>query len=495
MAQRPVHHTWAPITDLSDADLDAADPELPALMSAWQERRQELPERHVTNFNDRLNREWAIETGIIEGLYTIDEGTTRLLIERGIDASLIAHDDNGRAPELVVATIRDHQEAVEWLFEIVRQERALTTSFIKELHAFMTRTQEHAAGVDAFGRPRKIALRHGAYKQRPNNPTRADGSVHQYCPYEHVDAEMDRLIEMQERHDRSMVPPDVSAAWLHHRFIQIHPFEDGNGRVARSLASLVLIRAGWFPLVINRKNRPRYINTLEAADAGDLRPFIDLVGSLQKQVCLAGLSVLGDVRREDERLERMVAAIGEKYRTNDQAGPSGGGRAKQVTGHLREIAEARFVDVCARLEASGFVSPARRSFVDVDGDKTDRRGWHRYQVTETARALGYIADTSDFHSWVRIVFVTESGRSEILLSFHSTGQEYQGAVAASMCLYRTQPASGLDSGEQRAADLQVSAPEVFEFNDHEPIDTASRRFRVWLDEALITALDQWRRGE
>ena len=495
MAEQPVHHAWAPITDLSDDDLARASDELPALMAVWDEARGELDERQVEEFNDRLNREWAIETGIIEGLYTIDEGTTRLLIERGIDASLIAHDDNGRAPELVVATIRDHQEAVEWLFEIVRQERPLTSSFIKELHAFMTRTQEYAAGVDAFGRPREIPLRHGAYKQRPNNPTRADGSVHQYCPPEHVDAEIDRLIEIHARHAPSAVAPDVSAAWLHHRFIQIHPFEDGNGRVARSLASLVLLRAGWFPLTINRKIRPRYIATLEAANAGDLRPFIDLIGSLQKQVCLTGLSILGDVQRADERLERMVAAIGEKYRVHGQAEPTGSRRAKQVTANLLEIAEARFVDVSTRLESHDFVSPERRSFVDVDGASLDRQGWHRAQVAETARALEYVADTSDFHSWVRIVFLTESGRSEILLSFHAVGRDYQGVVAASMCLYRTLPASGPESGEQRATDLQVPVPDKFDFSENEPSDAVAQRFRIWLDEALINALDQWRRGE
>ena len=51
---------------------------------------------------------------------------------------------------------------------------------------------------------------------------------------------------------RRGVPVEVEAAWLHHRFTQIHPYQDGNGRVARALASLLFIKAGWFPVVVTR---------------------------------------------------------------------------------------------------------------------------------------------------------------------------------------------------------------------------------------------------
>jgi Fic family protein len=53
---------------------------------------------------------------------------------------------------------------------------------------------------------------------------------------------MDRLIEMHQRHDASDVPAEVEAAWLH-RFAQTHPYQDGNGRVARSLSSALFVNA------------------------------------------------------------------------------------------------------------------------------------------------------------------------------------------------------------------------------------------------------------
>lgn len=75
------------------------------------------------------------------------------------------------------------------------------------------------------------------------------------------------------REAESTYSPEVRSAWLHHRFTQIHPFQDGNGRVARALASLVFLREGLFPLVVRESDRVEYIGALETADAGDCHPW------------------------------------------------------------------------------------------------------------------------------------------------------------------------------------------------------------------------------
>ena len=304
MSEAPAAHVWRPITALSEADLSATDDHLPALMAAWEEARADLNPSEVEAFNQRLNREWAIETGIIEGLYTLDRGTTKLLIERGIEASLIPSIVNDKSPHLVANFIRSHAEAIEWLFEIVRSKRPLSTSVIRELHALLTRAQEHVDSADQFGRPTRVKLEHGLYKQQPNNPTRSNGSVHQYCPPEQVASEMDRLVEMHTEHlqRQPKVPASVAAAWLHHRFTQIHPFQDGNGRVARALATLVFIEAGLFPLVVNRDDRPAYIDSLEAADADTLAPLIRLFERIEQRWLLRAVSKHGPLEAELEPL-------------------------------------------------------------------------------------------------------------------------------------------------------------------------------------------------
>ena len=495
MSEPPVHHKWEPITDLGNEDHSAASSELPALMSVWEEARGELDKRQVEDFNERLNREWAIETGIIERIYILDEGTTRLLIEQGIDASLIAHDDNGASPELIAGIIRDHQQAVEWLFEVVLSERRLSTSFIKELHALMTRKQEFADGVDMFGRSTRIELRHGDYKKRPNNPTRNDGAVHEYCPPEHVAAEMDRLISLHDEQVDLDVPPDLSAAWLHHRFIQIHPFQDGNGRVARALASLVLIRAGWFPLVVRAKERGKYIDTLEAADAGDIGPLAQLIGTIQKRACRAALSILGEVEREEARLEQMMDAIGEAFDSRDRGLREETVRAKEIAHRLWGIAREKFDEVRSGLKSRIGRDAADRRIFMIEGadDDTEWRGWYRHQVVDTARDLDYFANVRDYHEWVRLAFDTESGRSEILLSFHTVGRDYRGVVGASMCFYRRQ--AGGEGTTPQVIELQTVSGELFQVNYKEDLDAVERRFAPWLEEALVMGLGQWRRGE
>ncbi|MCA1708364.1 MAG: Fic family protein, partial [Actinobacteria bacterium] len=210
--------------------------QLPALHEVWLEQKRHLEASGaLARFNDRVRREWAIETGVIEQIYSIDRGITKILIERGVDSSLIPHGSTDKDPDLVVAIIRDHESAIDWLFEIVSGHRPISTSFIKELHALMTQHQSTATGRDQFGRLLEVPLQRGAWKLLPNNPTRSEGSVHEYCPPEQVASEMDRLISMHEQHVDLDIPVEIQAAWLHHRFTQIHPFQDGNGRVARAI--------------------------------------------------------------------------------------------------------------------------------------------------------------------------------------------------------------------------------------------------------------------
>src|SRR5437867_3990374 len=80
---------WEPITDLSENWQTLVSTEIESLAQAWDETYNTLKDTSMLQtFNERLRREWSIETGIIERLYTIDRGTTRLLIEFGFVSDL-----------------------------------------------------------------------------------------------------------------------------------------------------------------------------------------------------------------------------------------------------------------------------------------------------------------------------------------------------------------------------------------------------------------------
>jgi len=276
---------WQPIQDLPLNWQTLASSELPPLVTVWNEQADRLRQSgEFQTFNDKLRREIAIETGIIERLYTIDRGITRLLIEQGINEALIPHGSTDRPVKQVISLIKDQEAAIEGLFDFVGGQRTLSTFYIKQLHQLLTQSQDSIEALDTLSdQTFQVSLIKGDYKRQPNNPLRLDGSIHEYCPPEQVASEMDRLISLHHQHGAENIPPEIEAAWLHHRFTQIHPFQDGNGRVARCLASLVFIQASWFPLVLTRDDRAVYIAALEEGDRGNLSSLVNLFAKSQKQ--------------------------------------------------------------------------------------------------------------------------------------------------------------------------------------------------------------------
>ena len=180
-----IRNIWDPSTGILDIDLDvtsAAGPEIPGIRAVWEEQRNRL---HGTpalaDFTERLSREWAIETGILEGLYDIDRGVTQTLIEQGFRAELLTHGTTNQPREFVLQLIRDQKDALDGVFDFVRRARPLSTSWIKELHAALLRSQESTEGIDALGRHIEVPLIRGDWKTQPNSPVR-EGVTYAYCP-------------------------------------------------------------------------------------------------------------------------------------------------------------------------------------------------------------------------------------------------------------------------------------------------------------------------
>ncbi|TBR61753.1 filamentation induced by cAMP protein fic [Westiellopsis prolifica IICB1] len=485
---------WVPIEDLPSDWQKLASSEMPPLVTVWNEQAERLRNSgEFITFMERLRREIAIETGIIERLYTIDRGITRLLIEQGINEALIPHGATDRPVKQVIALIQDQEAAIEGLFDFVGGQRVLSNSYIKQLHQLITQSQDSTeALVPSTRQIIRVPFIRGDWKRQPNNPMRGDGSVHEYCPPEQVQSQMDNLLAWHHQHQEKKVAPEVEAAWLHHRFTQIHPFQDGNGRIARCLASLVFIQAGWFPLVLTRDDRAAYITALEQADQSDLSDLIKLFSRSQKQAFIRSLGLSEQILSETRRTQVIIASIADKLKQNQSASIQE--RCQKVENyatHLFEIASNRLRDVAdeIKLSVQNLIDDAQVFTVEASfGD--DRSYYHRYQVVETAKQLGYFANLRNYHSWIQLIINIEAS-TIILLSFHVLGHEYRGLLVCSACAYHR---DDTEEGERNISDIQTLSDSPFQFSYADEESNLLERFKQWLEDIVVTGLEYWNKS-
>ncbi|MCP9490940.1 MAG: Fic family protein [Solirubrobacteraceae bacterium MAG38_C4-C5] len=483
---------WHPIADLEHPAEGLAVSELRALDTLWREKRQELEELDaMRDFRKKLSRTWAIETGVIEDVYDLDRGTTELLIERGLHENLIDRSATDQDPGLVIQIIRDQHDAIDGLFDFIKRERALSTSYVKELHAAITRHQTTSDAVDSLGRRVKVALLHGEWKRLPNNPTRDDGTTHVYCPPEQVSSEMDRLLELHAAHQLADVPPEVEAAFLHHRFTQIHPFQDGNGRVARVLASLVLLRAGWFPLTIDRERKGDYIETLEAADLGNLKYLSEMIAHLQRKELVTALSIGDQTKREQEGVDQVIRAVREKVLGTAATGaPQELAAARATADRLVKRGHARIEALKQQLQREVIdYAPSLKAYTDAWPAGSERARWHGRTVVGNARRLGYFANRDTYAAWFRLELTADDEQDEVIVAFHGIGTTFRGLIAVTaFWQYATQE----DGSWQRTEDRLLDE-ELFQVNSREDPAVAEERFDAWLEHVLTAGLAIWQR--
>lgn len=384
----------------------------------------------------------------------------------------------------MIQLLKDQKDALDGVFDFVKSDRTLSASYIKELHAALLRSQDTTEGLDAQGRHVELPLIKGAWKVQPNYPVR-DGTTFIYCHPEHVASEMDRLIEMHADHVARSVPSEVQAAWLHHRFTQIHPFQDGNGRVARAIASLVLVKDGLFPLVVTRDDKPTYQKALEAADAGDLKPLIDLIAKLQIGR-FRKASAISESLLVEEDVQTLLAGLlkaADKIAADQLAALRG----------VFDLAHIVEEDLSSRLTAiTPTVATALQrvndetavAFVTTSNSQTDH--YFRAQIIDNARNhIGYFADTGEYRSWVALN-MRWSRRGQLVFAIHGIGRPFNGSL---ICAPFLEFKDADEEGQMRSAMVPVTE-EGFVFFYNEDRERLLTRFRPWRENVLKIVLKE-----
>ena len=228
-----------------------------------------LPEDVEDRIWQKLRLGWNYHSNAIEGNRLSYNETKAFLMEGTIakDKPLKDHVD-----------IRGHNEAINFVLSIEKETRPISEADIRNLHKMMLVEPYDIKTQTADGLPttKRIAL--GEYKTLPNHVKTATGEIHYYSTPEETPAKMQELMEWYaEASANPEIHPVVIAALFHHRFVSIHPFDDGNGRLSRILMNLILMQNGFPPVIIIWSDSQDYYSLLGRADNDDFWPFVEYI--------------------------------------------------------------------------------------------------------------------------------------------------------------------------------------------------------------------------
>jgi Fic family protein len=246
-------------------------------------------------------------------------GETKTLVEHGLTAA-------GK-PMRDARDILGHNDVIKSLPRFIAEKRRLNEVEIKNMHSALLQEPYDKPARSPDGTVFNLKVRLGEYKKERNIVTTPSGETHEYVHPEEVPAQMYNLLEWHRERDRKRDLHVIEHASLfHHRFVAIHPFDDGNGRMGRILMNLILMEQGFPPAIIRFEERNQYVAALVKADAGEPKGLVEFIA--QKLIDSETLYLRGaqgesvedvdDVDKELALLKRELAQVEEPLEVTEE---------------------------------------------------------------------------------------------------------------------------------------------------------------------------------
>ena len=224
---------------------------------------QPLPEKNYQALWQWIRLQFNHHSNSFEGNTLVYDETQLLLI-------------HGRA--VGDHTIREYEEmkahnvAFKYVCSIAKEKRQISEKDIRELNLICLKEPFYKKARTLEGQATTKKIIPGEYKKQPNHVVTGTGEIFYFATPEETPAKMEELVKWIQnwlKQDKEEQYKTIVSflAELHHRFICIHPFDDGNGRVARLLLAYILARLDFLPMVLN--NREKYIKAIQFADIGN----------------------------------------------------------------------------------------------------------------------------------------------------------------------------------------------------------------------------------
>jgi len=263
----------------------------------------------------KLRLDWNYHSSNIEG-NSLTYGETKALILFGTTASGKPLKDHFE--------MTGHNEAINWVIDIIKEKRPLTENFIRQLHEILLKEEYWVNAITPEGEPTKKLIKVGSYKTTENHVKTKTGEIFRFATPEETPAKMQELVEWyRTKENEEDIEPILIAAEFHYKFIRIHPFDDGNGRLARILMNFILMRHAYPPVVVKTNDKENYFSVLRQADIGSIDPFFDyiatnLIHSLEIMISGAkgeSIEEKDDIDKEIALLKQKIDSKGKKFGT------------------------------------------------------------------------------------------------------------------------------------------------------------------------------------
>lgn len=229
-------------------------------------RLQPLSTENQQRLEKKFRLEWNYNSNHIEG-NTLTYGETELL--------LIFGETKGNHEFREYEEMKGHDLALKLVEQLATDtERNLTENFIRELNQAILKEPFYKEAITEDGQPTRRLIKIGEYKSFPNSVRLQNGEIFNYASPAETPAMMSDLMNWYNTAaaDKTQSTAEV-AAELHYRFVCIHPFDDGNGRISRLLMNYHLIKNGYPPVIIKTEDKKNYLFALHEADTGNLKAF------------------------------------------------------------------------------------------------------------------------------------------------------------------------------------------------------------------------------
>lgn len=231
---------------------------LETLYNKWK-AIQPLSERKQYLLNQRFTVEYNYNSNHIEG-NTLTYGQTELLLLFG---KVSGEGDLKEFVDMKASLVGMKMMQTE----AAGDTNPLTQNFIRQLHKTILREDYTVYRNLPGGIQTGYTIHAGRYKTRPNSVITRYGDRFEYASPEETPALMADLVDWYNEAEQSgELSPVELAALFHYRYIRIHPFEDGNGRIARLMVNYILSRHGWPMIVVRSRNKNEYIDALHQSD-------------------------------------------------------------------------------------------------------------------------------------------------------------------------------------------------------------------------------------